>query len=404
MQATPADFTPSIPNRGARIPELDGFRGLAVLLVVVLHYVVHHVAVAPGSMVAYAQRYLLFMWVGVDAFFVLSGFLIGGILIDHRDSRNLFPVFYARRALRIVPAYSLLLVAWIAARSLPHPPGMEWLLEPQLPTWSYVLFVQNFWMGAANTTAANFVAATWSLAVEEQFYFLFPLLIRFCSPRRIPVILFAGLLTAPSLRAILAIAAPGEPQWQLVMLPTRCDSLLAGVLVAWFVRQPQLLDRARRHVRHLRASLAVLAGAMACWPLLLYSGPPPGALSAFLCHLSVAAFFAGVLLALRLDLLGPAAVLLRSAPMRYFGRISYFLYLFHTAVLGLLFATFSHKAPVLQSISDWALMGIAFGTSVLLAEASWRWIEGPLLQWGHRLDFRGKDSRPVHAVQAEPAP
>jgi peptidoglycan/LPS O-acetylase OafA/YrhL len=93
-----------------RIPELDGIRGLAILLVLVWHYFGHFEGVLQRSWQAYALATLRLSWSGVDLFFVLSGFLIGGILYDAKDSKSYYQTFYRRRILRIFPLYFL----WIA--------------------------------------------------------------------------------------------------------------------------------------------------------------------------------------------------------------------------------------------------------------------------------------------------
>ena len=94
-----------------RIKELDGIRGLAILMVLILHYFYQLSlgSVDNGSLLVHLHNFTHWFWSGVDLFFVLSGFLIGGIIIDNRESTNFLQVFYIRRALRILPAYSLLL-------------------------------------------------------------------------------------------------------------------------------------------------------------------------------------------------------------------------------------------------------------------------------------------------------
>ena len=102
-----------------RIKELDGIRGLAILMVLILHYFYQLSlgSVDNGSLLVHLHNFTHWFWSGVDLFFVLSGFLIGGIIIDNRESKNFLQVFYIRRALRILPAYSLLLIAFYALRS-----------------------------------------------------------------------------------------------------------------------------------------------------------------------------------------------------------------------------------------------------------------------------------------------
>src|SRR6266852_1629546 len=101
-----------------RIPELDGLRGIAIGTVLFFHYFFFIAAVPPGSVLSYLMVGGRMGWSGVDLFFVLSGFLIGGILLDARDSSNFFCVFYLRRFFRIIPAYLLLLTAYLLLNTL----------------------------------------------------------------------------------------------------------------------------------------------------------------------------------------------------------------------------------------------------------------------------------------------
>ena len=105
----------------------------------------------------------------MDLFFVLSGFLIGGILLDTRDSPNYFRTFYARRFFRIVPLYVAVLCIALAAN--------HGKIDEQIPTVTYFLFLQNFWM-ALHGTFGYLLSPTWSLAVEEQFYLTLPGIVR----------------------------------------------------------------------------------------------------------------------------------------------------------------------------------------------------------------------------------
>ena len=109
---TPDGITasPACGLLSGRIPELDGVRGLAIALVILCHYGAHQMTSTPGTALNFLHIALTFGWVGVDLFFVLSGFLIGGILMDHRDSPRYFSTFYLRRVCRIFPIYYL----WLA--------------------------------------------------------------------------------------------------------------------------------------------------------------------------------------------------------------------------------------------------------------------------------------------------
>ena len=125
------------------------------------------------------------MWSGVDLFFVLSGFLITGILRDQRSSSRYWRTFYLRRACRVLPLYAILLggFALAIAFGASNVPGLWWLFYTPMPLWSYATFTQNFFMAVAGGTGANWMGVSWSLAVEEQFYLVLPLVV-YLLPKR----------------------------------------------------------------------------------------------------------------------------------------------------------------------------------------------------------------------------
>src|SRR5262249_49705078 len=153
-------------------------RGLAILLVLSWHYFAPLLQ-ARESPVAAA---FALAWTGVDCFFVLSGYLLGGILLDRRESANFYSAFYGRRVFRIVPMYAVLLATFAATHA-----------DSLLP---YVTFTQNFVSAATNSWGPQWMAVTWSLAVEEQFYLVLPLLIQLVPPRRLPRVLLALIFAA----------------------------------------------------------------------------------------------------------------------------------------------------------------------------------------------------------------
>src|ERR1700731_3519067 len=113
-ERTSADLSTSLSGR---IPELDGIRGIAIAMVVVYHFFLLPIQAPPAALLSYVKAAGRLAWSGVDLFFVLSGFLIGGILLDARDSLNYFQVFYTRRFFRIVPIYAVCLVGALALTS-----------------------------------------------------------------------------------------------------------------------------------------------------------------------------------------------------------------------------------------------------------------------------------------------
>src|SRR6266436_2391430 len=131
-------------NLSGRIPELDGIRGIAIGMVLIAHFFL--VVSRPGSPLAYALVPLRLDWSGVDLFFVLSGFLIGGILLDAREASNYFRVFYRRRFFRIIPLYAACIVVAMGlslAGTYQHFHFLKWMSEGQFPWFAYVAFLQN---------------------------------------------------------------------------------------------------------------------------------------------------------------------------------------------------------------------------------------------------------------------
>lgn len=374
--------------RSERIAALDGYRGVAVLTIVCFHSFILHVQLRPGSLLAYVQKYCLSFWIGVDAFFVLSGFLIGGILLERRAAPNLFRVFYLRRTLRIFPPYFLLLGGWVVALQFGDAPGMNWLLEPAFPIWPYFGYLQNFWIAMRGSLGPGFVMATWSLAIEEQFYLLFPVLLRMTPVRGVPMAIGLGILVPPLLRYSLALRGAEWKQAIAVLLPLRWDSLLVGVLVAWVVRERRALIWLGIHRRVTTGVFVMLSIWMAILPLVL--NVPEWSLSpwrSLVVRTGIALFFGAMILLLQIGSLGGLSAILSSRVLRYFGKVSYFLYLFHCPFLGLTFVVMLGKAPALANVIDWAVMALALLLCLVAANLSWRWLEEPLVTFGRRFAY-----------------
>jgi peptidoglycan/LPS O-acetylase OafA/YrhL len=207
-----------------RIPELDAIRGLAVLMVLV-----HNTG-------RYPQLHLGFIarngWMGVDLFFVLSGFLITNVLLQARSERGYFKNFYVRRCLRIWPLYySVLFLMFVIIPILRPSAGKEIFQTRSMPWWSYLIFLQNFLVPVI-TKAAGALAVTWSLAVEEQFYLLWPFIVYFCSESQLRKIAVAIVLASPLLRFYLV-------QHHVDIYSNTCcrlDGLMAGAFLALMLR------------------------------------------------------------------------------------------------------------------------------------------------------------------------
>jgi peptidoglycan/LPS O-acetylase OafA/YrhL len=369
-------------------------RGIAILLVLLWHFVGAPWSHLPGPAAQWAQRLLGLGGSGVDLFFVLSGFLIGGILLDQRASPGYFQAFYARRLTRILPLYFLWLgLFFVLLAAFPRftlsAPVRQLFADP-LPAWSYVTFTQNLVMARQETLGPDWLAITWSLAIEEQFYILLPLMVRFIAPSRLP---FAG--------AILVFSAPvfrllGDQHGTFggfVSMPCRADSLLLGVLCAILLRWQggrELITHAKWGLYGLLATLS--AGAVASCFLPIRFGLRPFVLLGF------AVMYSSFLLLAVTERRGPVTWLVRNRYLRSLGVLAYGVYLFHQGVNGLAHGLILGRQP---RFGSWAEIAVTLGAVVMtffLAWLSWRFFEKPLVRWGRLVRYEaGEGTSPSAA-------
>jgi len=326
------------------IKDIDGMRALAVLSVVAFHAGIYQLS---GG------------FVGVDVFFVISGFLITSLILNAQDQgRFSLRDFYVRRILRIAPALVMMVLVSTAIFVFLTPPVLSKKLEGS--TFSALLSYSNIWFYLTtdyfDNNSDNPLLHTWSLAVEEQFYMVLPLLlilVKSWSIRQRQVLL--GVLALVSLLVSewlvrenrqAAFYLPWARAWELL-----AGSMLAGVNLA---NLPQTLRRAAG-----AAGLAMLVGVILAYD----EGVAfPGLRALF----PVAA---SVLLIVSAGAGGPVSSLLSSAPFTFVGKISYSVYLVHWPLVCLT-ATFLSLQPLPSKVGIFAL-------SLLLGWLSWRYVESP---------------------------
>ena len=243
------------PPRADRIPELDGLRGVAILLVIAYHYLEPlHTTARGWRFVALAPARM--GWMGVDLFFVLSGYLIGSILLANREAPSFFSTFYIRRFCRILPLYLPVVVVLF----LVHHRASA---RPQPPLLEFLTFTHNFWVASAGTFGNTLLGFTWSLAVEEQFYLLLPALVRFHRGMRFIAIVTGCIGLALLLRYAFLVAAGGDAFLPIqVLLPTRLDPLMLGVAAAWLRARDVTIPRSLLWIVWLLSGSWIAMGAM----------------------------------------------------------------------------------------------------------------------------------------------
>jgi len=323
-------------------------------------------------------------WAGVDLFFVLSGFLISSILLSSRNSPRYFRTFYVRRAFRIFPLYYLLLFGYLMALMIMgnRTAILDRLFENPISPWAYLLYAQNFAMTAAGGFGPIWLAGTWSLAIEEQFYLVLPAIVRKTTPKTLFRIAVCSFIVATILRAAIQKFRFWQPIAGYVLLPARVDALATGVLVAMLVHfRPQWIAGNERRIR-----LAVLAFLM-LWIGYEYVPNPQAIRLAFLTHAGNSIAFAGLLLLVLISS-GSAFCNFLSAPwMRQLGNMAYSTYLLHPILLCVVFRAMKGYDPLLRTFGDLVPLALALAATLALSWLSWNYFEKPLISRGRRSHY-----------------
>jgi peptidoglycan/LPS O-acetylase OafA/YrhL len=354
----------NLDARGGRIIALDGVRGMMMLLVLISHYFAE---------IANGLHWLGFGWYAVQMFFILSGFLIGRLIMERMHHANFLSVFVMRRVCRTFPSYmvSILVifgVLWIFR-------GEPWThFEIEFPLWSYLTFTQNIFMAATDSVGAYWAAPSWTLALEEQLYILLPFVF-FLAPRRLWLRIFIAIaLFAVALRAVIFTTAVVGPTWGLVMLPARGDTLVAGVIAA-IIYKERLVDLARYDLLLRLAPLVLMVTCVAI-ALIDPSQRLFNIFSPFLISVGFACFLLAVVRG------APEAKRYESRFLRFLGDISYCVYLTHLMVLGLMHGLILHAKPDLGGVAQWLVTLAALPLAVILGWAMTALIEAPLTAYG----------------------
>lgn len=313
------------------MPALDGVRGIAILLVMIFHF-----AIGPARPDAWIERGYLAIaeagWIGVSVFFVLSGFLITGILYDAKGSDGYFRRFWARRALRIFPLYFGFLVVRLLVLPLLLPDRAWMAAKPG--AWSLWTYTANMWIAFQQSYRAvpPLTGHFWSLAVEEQFYLLWPLFV-FSLPRRALLRVCGAAIVVATLTRITLAVGMGNVFAAYMLMPARMGSLAVGAAVALLVRSPDGRAWLRRWTPLVVAAAAAIVVGLHLWRHGFDAYDP----WVQICGYLPVACLAGGLVFRAVD--APASRLTRivAAPwLRWLGRYSYGLYVFHVPLAHLL--------------------------------------------------------------------
>jgi peptidoglycan/LPS O-acetylase OafA/YrhL len=348
------------------VPALDGIRGIAVLQVFVAHF--HWIvstdpffnAVTPWH---WLNKTLEPGFLGVDIFFVLSGFLITSLLLKdwQRNRFGMFRRFYMRRALRLLPAlYAILIASFFVARWEKFPMDIQWRT-----TWHALLYLNN-WNVVWNPNAAqNDLGHLWSLGIEEQFYIIWPAILIGLVALKIPNKVIMGLVAI----TIAVVAWHRNELWNqgvswlnlYIRTDTRVDSLLVGALFALIYRHVRI----NRTILNCAASIAFLG--------IVYIKYNHGGSFIYEGGFTIIAILAGVVILAAVENAWVGNVVLTWKPLVVLGKVSYGLYLWHMLVFQIMGRHFTWGPKSIR-----IMIGIIVVSAI--TAASWFFIEKPFLR------------------------
>lgn len=386
-ETTIRSTTASVPselgklNYRGYIPELDGLRAVGLCLVLIDHFWTDGLS------------YIVFQlgnlgWIAMDSFFVMSGLLITGILLDSLRKPNYFRTYYTRRSLRIFPLYYAVLIVWWAIGRFTNF-GHDY--TNLIQNWGSPLWFA-FYAGNIREAIVGFppkllgYAPLWSLQVEEQFYLLFPLAVFLLRRDHLRRLLVGAIILSPILRVAGYLWQPTNPFLQYVQLPTHCEGIALGALIAirlrsgpWKISKPTLTTLT-----------AFFLGAACAGSLLSTWGTYNQAWGTRwdrLAGYSISSLGCACLILWLVCFRGSSYTSwLRTAPMCYLGKISYGLYLLHSLAVWVVIEL-NKKGFVHFHDNDWRFFAGAVALSFAFASLSWHFFEAPLLKIKNRITF-----------------
>jgi peptidoglycan/LPS O-acetylase OafA/YrhL len=363
----------------SHIPALDGLRGLAVAAVFALHY--HPDEQLGPSVLRMIDRAALLGWAGVSLFFALSGFLITGILWDSLGRQHWWRNFYIRRSLRIFPLYYLVLAAvTVIAVAM----GSTWKATAKISIdFLYLSDIPWLWREMFGFPLQSSLVHFWSLAVEEQFYLIWPfLLLAFAKNRKGAMEVCAAIWIGSLAFRLVAVAAGWSWLWPHHFLLSRAGELCAGSFLALALRDsPQIISRVLRLSRWtFFVSLALLIALVVITPELSLMDPRWSTLG-----VAVFSIFFSALIAMCLQP-GVIRAVFENAALRWLGKISYGVYVYHLLLYGVFQRLTGLMAPHASPLEAGILLA-AVGTcgTLLIASISFYTFERAFLSLKEKL-------------------
>jgi peptidoglycan/LPS O-acetylase OafA/YrhL len=353
------------------MPQLDSLRALAVFSVFIEHYIKIDDPVRAA---------LPWGTLGVRLFFVLSGFLITGILyrcraqIDRGEGSlaGILRAFFTRRFLRLMPVYYLYLAS--AVFLLPS-------VRPHL--WAFALYLQNFLFAAKPEVFSVLLAHFWTLAVEEQFYLTWPLIVLLVPRKRLPYVMAGIVVLGPLLRAV-GLLGGLTPHQIRMMMPAHFDTLgLGGLFAVLAAGSPAEMLWAKR-----LASAGLWLGLPLSVVAFVAARLHFATVEILMDEGATGLFFLWVVAGAAVGGGGVAGSVLNSRGLQFIGKISYGIYVYHFNVPGLVRERLAPRLGLTLSNHPWVNLLLFGSVAILIAAASWQFFEQPINRLKRRFDYR----------------
>lgn len=368
------------------IPALDGLRGVAILMVLMLHFFLAEKELKESYPIlgpVITKFACSGVW-GVELFFVLSGFLITGILVDSRNNPNYFAAFYMRRVLRIFPLYYATLGVLFLV--LPH------FLSFDVPAqnmasrqgWIWIYLLNAPWARGEWGSSLFIIGHFWSLCVEEHFYLLWPLIVRLVTPSKLSQVCIGGIVFGICIR--LLYEGCGHPSFLRWSSLDKLDGLFVGSFIAISCRNGTQTSTVLRWARISLLAVGIPFLGFLLMPRRTYIG----FWMAFVETISVVFFGALLVFALRPETI--FSRILAHSTLRCFGKYSYGIYVIHFICLPAFVRLFS--LPSLMALSLGPLVGqiifyaLTISSSFLLAYVSWHLMEKRFISVKRYFEYR----------------
>jgi peptidoglycan/LPS O-acetylase OafA/YrhL len=372
-----------------RIKELDGLRGVAILLVMSLHLVKRATYFTENPILKSVLNFTNIGWIGVDIFFTLSGFLITTILLSSKNKEGYFKNFYSRRMLRIFPLYYLAIgVVLLFAPRL----EIEFIQNLKYALPIMLVYLQNWALLSEGFFITSYLGVTWSLAIEEQFYFIWPLIIRWVSKEKLIKFSIGYIVLSWGIR--IATALLWEDLAEITRFHyyasfARFEEMLLGGLLAILLTY----DGAKEKIRQFSLPMFILFSCffiILCF-LSLPNTPQPAHsnIPLTLGGYTAVMFFTTGLLGIFVTFPPESGLrrLFQNQILIFFGKYSYAMYLFHM-IVGIIFLDVFWQ----RGFRGWEYFFIyliaSFGGTIILSLLSWHLLEKHMLNLKKYFEYK----------------